>query len=130
MERDPKISKLIRKSGLVQAPDSFSMKVMDRIGVEPNKKAYKPLIGRFGRILIFLFIAGIVVVSVVYSEPGGKLLENIGGLPDVKWQLPQINFNLDFLSKINFSAWMVSTIIAIFILVLTDAVLNRRKRLV
>ncbi len=106
------------------------MKVMDRIGVEPNKKAYKPLIGRFGRILIFLFIAGIVVVSVVYSEPGGKLLENIGGLPDVKWQLPQINFNLDFLSKINFSAWMVSTIIAIFILVLTDAVLNRRKRLV
>ena len=65
MERDPKISKLIRELGLVQAPESFSKKVMKKIGVELEKKTYKPLIGRFGRILIFLFIAGIVVVSLV-----------------------------------------------------------------
>ena len=130
MERDPKISKLIRELGLVHAPESFSKRVMEKIGVEPEKKTYKPLIGRFGKILIILFIAGIVVVSLVYSEPGIRLLENVGGLSGIEWKVPQINFNLDFLSEINISAWMVSTIVAIFILVLSDAGLNRGRKLI
>ena len=130
MERDPNISKLVRESGLVHAPDSFSKKVMKRIVVEPEKKTYKPLIGRFGRILIILFIAGIVVISLIYSEPGGRILENFKGLSNLEWQLPQLKFNLDFLSEINISAWLASTFAAVFILVLTDASLSRRKRLV
>ena len=130
MERDPNISKLVRESGLVHAPDSFSKKVMKRIVVEPEKKTYKPLIGRFGRILIILFIAGIVVISLIYSEPGGRILENFKGLSNLEWQLPQLKFSLDFLSEINISAWLASTFAAIFILVLTDAGLSRRKRLV
>lgn len=130
MERDPNISKLIRESGLVQAPDSFSKKVMKRIVVEPEKKAYKPLIGRFGRILIVLFIAGIIVISLIYSEPGGRILENFKGISNLEWQLPQPNLSLDFLSEINISAWLASTFAAIFILVFTDAGLSRRKRLI
>ena len=130
MERDPNISKLIRESGLVHAPDSFSKKVMKRIIVEPEKKTYKPLIGRFGKILIILFIAGIVVISLIYSEPGGRILENFKGLSNFEFQLPQLKFNLDFLSEINISAWLASTFAAVFILVLTDAGLSRRKRLI
>ena len=130
MERDPNISKLIRESGLVHAPDSFSKKVMKRIVVEPEKKAYRPLIGRFGRILIVLFIAGIIVISLIYSEPGGRILENFKGISNLEWQLPQPNLSLDFLSEINISAWLASTFAAIFILVFTDAGLSRRKRLI
>lgn len=130
MERDPNISKLIRESGLVHAPDSFSKKVMKRIVVEPDKKAYRPLIGRFGRILIVLFIAGIIVISLIYSEPGGRILENFKGISNLEWQLPQPNLSLDFLSEINISAWLASTFAAIFILVFTDAGLSRRKRLI
>lgn len=129
MERDPKISKLIRESGLVHAPESFSEKVMEKIGVESEKKTYKPLIGKPGGIVIILFITGIVAVSLFYSEPGGKLLERLGGLSEITWQLPQINFNLDFLSKINISTWLVSTVVAIFILMLSDAGISRRRKL-
>lgn len=112
---------------MIHAPDSFSKKVMESIGFETEKKSYKPLIGRFGKILIFLFIAGIVVVSLIYSEPGGRLLDNIGSLSNIEWQLPQIDFNFNFLSEINISAWLASTVVAIFLLVLSDAGLNRRR---
>lgn len=130
MERDPNISKLIRESGLGHAPDSFSKKVMKRIVVEPEKKAYRPLISRFGRILIVLFIAGIIVISLIYSEPGGRILESFKGISNLEWQLPQPNLSLDFLSEINISAWLAFTFAAIFILVFTDASLSRRKRLI
>ena len=83
--------------------------------------------GLFGTIMWILFIAGIVVVSLVYSEPGGRLLENVGILSSIEWQLPKMNFNLDFLAEINISAWVASTLVAIFLLVLSDAGLNRRR---
>ena len=127
MERDPKISKLFRESGLEPAPGNFTDQVMDKIGVETEKSVYKPLIGKTGRFLIVLFIIGIVVVSVIYSEPGGMLLEHVGGLSNLEWQLPQFNLNFDFLSEINLSTWLVSTLVALFLLVLSDARLNRKK---
>ena len=127
MERDPKISILFRESGLEPAPGDFTDQVMDKIGIETEKSAYKPLIGKTGRFLIILFIIGIVVISVVYSEPGGRLLENTGRLFNMEWQLPQINLNFDFLSEINLSTWLVSTIVALFLLVLLDTGLNRKK---
>ena len=46
MERDPKISKLINESGLMHAPDHFSKRVMEMIGVTQEKYTYKPIIGR------------------------------------------------------------------------------------
>ncbi len=125
MERDPKISKLMRESGLIAPPADFSEKVMKKIGIVPKKVAYKPLIGRTGRILVLLFIIGIVMVSLLYSEPGGRIIERLGELPGPAWKLPNINY--EFLSGIKPAGWLVSTIVAIFLLVLSDAGLNKRR---
>ncbi len=126
MERDPQISKLIRESGLVTAPDGFSSSVMELLSAEPQKKVYKPLIGRGGRIMIILFVATLIVLSIVYSEPGGRFVDTMG-ISSLDWQMPHINWNLDFLSEINISTGVVAAIVAIFILVLSDAGLSRRK---
>ncbi len=130
MERDPKFSKLFRESGLNLAPGNFTEQVMDKIRIEPVRSKYKPLIGRGGKILVILFIIGISLISIFYSEPGGGVFENVRGLSNIEWQLPQINFNFDFLSESHLSTWLLSTIVAIFILVLSDAGLKRRRRLV
>jgi len=130
MKRDPHISKLIRESGVVPAPDDFTASVMDKIEAIPVKKSYKPLIGRGGRVIIILFIIAIVVVALLYSNPTGELFGSTIQLPQVnKW--PQLHFNLDFLQKINVSTGLVSALVALFILILSDAGLrlNRRRRL-
>jgi hypothetical protein len=129
MKRDPHISKLIKESGTVQAPGSFTADVMDKIEAIPVKKPYKPLIGRGGRILILLFIGAVVVLSILYSDPGGELFGTSIRMPTVERQLPQLNINLDFLKQMNFSTGLVSALVAMFILVLSDAGLNRRRRL-
>ena len=104
--------------------------VMDRIGAEPEKKVYKPLIGRLGKIFIILFISTVAGISLIYSEPGGRIIENIKSLTSLDWKFPQLNLNLALLSEINISAWMVSVIVAVFILVLTDAGLNHRRKVI
>ena len=127
MERDPQLSKLIREGRVVPAPEGFTSEVMDLIITEPEKKAYKPLIGRGGRIMIILFLTVIVVLSVIYSEPGGRFLESTGLLSNLEWQRPQINVSFKFLSDIDLSTGLVSALVAVFILVLSDAGLSRRK---
>ena len=129
MKRDPHISKLIRESGLAQAPDSFTAAVMDKIEAIPLGKSYKPLIGKGGRIMIILFIIAVVVLSFIYSDPGGELFGSTVRLPRPEWQLPQFNLNLEFLKQVNISTGIVSALVAMFILVLSDAGLNRRRRL-
>jgi len=127
MERDPNISKLIRESGVRSAPANFTAKVMEKIEALPERKIYKPLIGRGGMILFFLFIAGVVVLAFVYAEPGGPMFDFSGRVAEQGWKLPRFNLNLDFLRKMNLSNVMVSAVVAIFILVVTDSLLNRRK---
>ena len=129
MKRDRHISKLIRESGLAQAPDSFTAAVMDKIEAIPLSKSYKPLIGRGGRIMIIFFIIAVVVLSIIYSDPGGELFGTAVRLPRPEWQLPQINFNLEFLKQVKVSTGVVSALVAVFVLVLSDAGLNRRRRL-
>lgn len=113
----------------MQAPGSFTAAVMDKIEAIPVKKPYKPLIGRGGRILIILFIAAVVVLSLIYTDPGGELFGSTIRLPTVDRQLPQLNIDLEFLKGINISTGLVSALVAMFILVLSDAGLNRRRRL-
>ena len=129
MKRDPHISKLIRESGLVQAPDNFTDEVMSKIESIPVRKPYKPLIGRWGRIFIILFLVAVVMLSVIYTDPNGELFGSAIRVPTVDWQLPQFNFNLEFLKQINISTGVVSALLALFILVLSDAGLNRRRKL-
>ena len=127
MERDPKISKLVKESGIVRAPENLTSRVMDLIGQEAEKRTYKPLIGKWGRIGIILFIVGCLAVSFMWTEPGQGLFESTGRLSGLEFQLPQIRLNLDFLSQINLSTGLVSALVALFILVLSDAGIRRRK---
>jgi len=127
MERDPQLSKLIREDGIIPAPEGFTGRVMNMIATEPEKKIYKPLIGKGGRIVIILFVIALIVISVIYSEPGGRLLENSGFLSSLDWQMPKLNLNLDFLSEINLSTGLLSALVAIFILVLSDAGFSKRR---
>lgn len=127
MKRDPHISKLIRESGVISAPGNFTASVMDKIEVVPAKKSYKPLIGQGGRIMIIFFIVAIILIAVLYTDPSGELFGYTVRLPRMERQWPQINFNLEFLKQINFSTGVVSALVALFVLVLSDAGLNRRR---
>ena len=127
MERDPNISRLIREGGIEQAPQGFTTKVMELIASVPEKKAYKPLIGRGGQIFIVLLGILIVVLTVLYAEPGAKFLQAGSVFPNLEWTMPEFNLNMQFFSKINFSGGIAAALVAIFILVLSDAGLQKRK---
>jgi hypothetical protein len=129
MKRDPHIWKLIRESGVTAAPDNFTASVMDKIEAVPVKKSYKPLIGRGGRIVIIFFIVAVIILALVYTEPGGELFGSSIQLPQLKPNLPQMHFNLDFLKELNLSTGIVSAVVALFVLILSDAGLNHRRRL-
>jgi uncharacterized membrane protein YccC len=127
MKRDPHISKLIRESGVVSAPLNFTASVMDRIEAIPAKSPYKPLIGKGGRILTILFVIAVLVTALFSTDPSGELFGTTIQLPQIERQLPQFSFNLEFMSQINISAGVVAALVAIFVLVLTDAGLNKRR---
>lgn len=130
MERDPNISRIIRESGLQSAPDHFTGKVMTSIGVETAKTTYRPLIGKAGRIMILLFIMGIVGFTLFYAEPGDPLLEFGERLSNILRELSGKGLNFEFITNINVSAWLASTVVALFLLVLSDFLLRRRRRTV
>ena len=127
MKRDPHISKLIRESGVISAPGNFTASVMDKIKAIPARKSYKPLIARGGRIIVILFIIAVIVVAVMYTDPSGELFGNTIKLPQIERQAPQLNFNLEFMKQINISTGVVSALVALFVLILSDAGLNRRR---
>lgn len=127
MKRDPQISKLMRESGLESAPDDFTSRVMDKLQAVPSKKPYKPLIGRGGRILIILTIAALVVVAMLFTDPAGKLFGNSISIPRMESRWTQLHFNLDFLKQIHISTGLAAALVAMFLLVLSDVGLNRRR---
>ena len=129
MKRDPHISKLIRESGVHAAPENFTASVMDKIEAVPAKKSYKPLIGRGGRIVIIFFIVAVIVLALVYTEPGGELFGTSIQIPQLKPNWSQVHLNLDFLKGLNISTGIVSALVALFVLILSDAGLNHRRRL-
>lgn len=127
MEKDPKIRKLLREAGIEKAPAGFTEKVMSKIGLQTAPHPYRPLIGRAGKILILLFIAAIVAVSLLFSEQGGSFLGGSLGLDISQWQWPVYEINLDVLRGISFSPWMIVTAVALLLLLISDTVLHRRR---
>jgi len=127
MKRDPQISKLIRESGVIHAPENFTAAVMDKVEALPEKKTYKPLIGRGGRLLIVLFIIAVITIAVFYTDPSGQLFGREVFQPGVERQWPQLHFNLEFLSQVYISTGVVSALVAMFVLVLSDAGLSKRR---
>jgi hypothetical protein len=144
MERDPHIAKLVKEGGILPAPEGLEDRIMDLVNAEPLKQAYKPLIGRKGRIGIILFMLGIILLSILLADTGNGqgtisaffqeqgwefpqlnlLLEQ---LKEMGWQLPEVKINLDFFSRLIPSSGIAAGIIALFILVLSDAGLQRRR---
>ncbi len=127
MERDPNISKFIREGGIERAPQGFTERVMDLIEATPEKKAYKPLIGKGGQIFIILLGIALVVLTAIYAEPGARLIQGDGAFSSLDWKLPEFHLNLQFFSKINFSGGIAAALVALFILVLTDAGFRKRR---
>ena len=127
MEKDRHISKLIRESGISKAPDDLTQKVMDRIGAEPVRKSYKPLIGKKGGIIALLLIAGIAVTSLVVSSPATQGNGILDSVKVKEWQWPDLHIDLSFLEHLNFSPWLIATVVAVFLLILSDVGLNRKK---
>jgi hypothetical protein len=127
MERDPNISKLVRESGILKAPENLTSRVMDLISEGPEKQAYKPIIGKTGRWIILLFVVGVVVASLLAAEPGQRIFSSEGVFSGLEFQMPQLTFNLDFISQISPSTGLVAGLVALFILVLSDAGIRRRR---
>lgn len=127
MKRDPHISKLIRESGLKAAPENFTASVMDKIEKIPINKPYKPLIGRGGRITIIFLILAVIALAVLYTEPAGEWIGTAIKPPRVERQEPLFNFNLEFLQQINISTGVASALVAMFVLILSDAGMKRRR---
>lgn len=132
MERDPQFSKLFRESGLVEAPEGFTGRVMERIRPEPSKQTYKPLIGKWGGLILALFLLAAVVLSIIFAEPAGAGPNLFSDLfSRLEWKLPEFNVDFSILPEVklpamNFSTWIIATLAAIFLLVLADTGLNKR----
>jgi hypothetical protein len=127
MERDPQIAKLIREGGVVPAPEGFTDQVMSMLAGESQKKNYKPLIGKGGLIVILLTVAALIALSIAYAEPAEpshRIAELFAGQ---QWKLPEFHLSFDFFRNLKVSPWMVSVLAAIFVLVLSDAGLRRKK---
>ena len=118
---------------MVQAPEGFTGRVMGLISPETVKQPYKPLIGKWGGLILAFFLLAAVAISIIFAEPAGvgtNLFSDLfSGLQE---KIPE--FKLDFsilpevkLPEMNFSTWIIATLAAIFILVLADTGLNKRR---
>ena len=122
MEKDKKIEQLIRESGLESPSENFTVKLMERIHSIPVRRAYKPLIGRFGQFIILSVILVFITISIIYSEPSGFLTER-------SLNLPQLDFKIPELPDLNFSKGFLATLMAVFILVVADNLFRKRRLL-
>ena len=112
------MKKLIRESGIMPAPEGFTKEVMEKIGTVPAEIRARPLIGRTGRIIILLAVIAVVLISIFYADTGGQ---------SSGFQLPDLSFDLQFLSEINLTRGLVAALAAVFILVLSDAGFSRKR---
>ena len=118
MERDQHLKKLFRESGIVHAPDGFTEGVMEKVQAGPERVRFRPLIGRTGRMIILLSVIVFLVIAIFYGGTDAR--------PSAL-QLPDFDFTLQFLQEINLSTGLIAAIVAILVLVLSDAGLSRRR---
>jgi len=122
------MKKYIRESGIVPAPEGFTKDVMDQIHAEPVRKRFRPLIGKTGRVLILLSVIAIILVSVFYPGPGTQASGFRWPEFALDLQFPEnLSFNLQFLRDMDLTTGLIAALAAIFILVLSDAGLSRKR---
>lgn len=127
MEKDDRIASLFKESGIERAPEGFTGGVMDRIRAEPEKRSYQPLIGKPLRIFLILLTAGIVAGSLLSAPSEEQASGAARWLRGLEWQWSFPELNLEFLSNLSIQPWLLSTVVAVFLLILSDAGLKRRK---
>ncbi|MFC2129340.1 hypothetical protein ACFLQX_01025 [Bacteroidota bacterium] len=116
MERDKKLEQIVKEHGLISAPDNFSDVVLDKIR-EPLPFTYKPLIGKGGKIFIIIFIVSILAIT-IYSATL-ESAEPVLIIPEWDFKIPEIGWKLP--------SGLLAGLIALFVLALTDAGLNRSR---
>ena len=132
MEQHKGLKKLIKDHGVEPVAKDFASKVMDRILNEPVKKEYKPIMGKgvgFSILVVFLVI---ITVSIIYGEPSGLATDRTIQWPQWnldEWKLAQWKLSIKSLPNLNVTGGMLSALLAVFILVVTDALIIRRKRI-
>ncbi len=95
MEKDRKLERLIRDHGMVRPGSDFTENVMRSVNQSALRSHYRPLIGKFGRILIVLVIAAILVISFVYTGSYGQDASQAEWLQlDLQFRLPDLGGTL------------------------------------
>lgn len=132
MEQHKELKKLIKDHGIEPVAKDFTSRVMDRILAEPVRKEYKPIIGKGFGIVMLVFFLAIITVSLIYGEPSGMASEGIINLPDLnisEWKLPQWNLPVKNLPEFNITSGVLAALLAVFTLVVFDALIMKRKRI-
>jgi len=124
MERDKKLEKIVRENSLLAPSDNFTESVLNKIRVTSMEISYKPIIGRKAGYIAISLVATILLVAIFSTINGGS--ESLVNLPDWNIALPEWNINLPKFS------WKIPTgllagVVAVFILVLTDAGYSRSR---
>ena len=114
MEKDRNIERLIRDHGLAEPGTGFTENVMRSVEQSPLRSHYRPLIGKAGRMVIWLVIAAILVVSFVFAGTNGQDTTHAEWLQlDLRFSLPDIGSTLLY--------GALAGGVAILLLVLSDA---------
>lgn len=124
MERDKKMEKIIRESGLMSPSANFTESVLKKISTETIKGSYQPLIGkRAGYIVISVLV--LFLFAAIFSTENGEI-EPLFNLPNWNLSLSQWKNGLpEFNLKI--PSVVLAGILALFLLVLSDAGFRKSK---
>lgn len=124
MERDKKLEKIVRENSLMAPSDNFTESVLNKIRVMPIESSFKPLIGKRAGFIAITLVATILLVGIFSSLNGGS--EPLFNIPEWSIAWPEWNITLpEFSWKL--PAGLLAGVVAVFILVLTDAGLSRNR---
>ena len=116
MERDLRLEKIFREEALLKAPDSFTDKVIQKLGTT-QPATYKPLIGRIGKIIILAFAGALLSIGLIIATY--ETNEQLINIPEWGFHLPEMDWKIP--------SAVLASILAVFVLVLTDARLTKSR---
>jgi len=123
------IRELVGKSGLEQAPDRFTEKVMARLTEKPVLVEDTPLLSRGTWIAIFLSVAALVVIIFTVDMPFIDRMFTTGGIQKMSMSIISegfLNSMAAFFQGLNISGITVAIILAAAGLMVMERLLKRR----
>jgi hypothetical protein len=117
MERDKRLTELVKEHGVFNAPEGLIEDVLDKITVQPSLTLYRPIIHRG---VIYGAIAVFVIAIIVFSQTAEESFrEPLFSIPNLDFSFPDISPLL--------STGLAAGIVGIFFLMLTEYSLRRRR---